>query len=224
MPEDETSTVIAVLFIISIGGLIGFYTGVLSFYAILVGVIFLGCAYVVWSLWKSKMMERMKEAVDHRGRDTLSEGKDLDDIWNDLQEWLGEKPREMEIVWTRQHSNIQTLPAKSLDDEVYVFTSIVTKLDGVDDKVHICVENTTGCIVAFREVTFEEQVKRDPFQYISFVQELRRHQFSSDEIVDAMRRNSAGQLPGGYMRGMPVDNSMTPEVSNDSEQPTDTAD
>jgi hypothetical protein len=187
--------------LIGAGLLIAYYTGVWTSNIVLfLGVIIVFGA-VLLSLSRTAFISRVQKQLDQQSNE-FSQSKDLDDLWEDLQEWMKDDPRDTEIVW-RTSETFPTLLPLPIHDPMFWLYSIKTPKKDTDEALHIVVEATTGVIVHNAPIDDDYEFDAEsPFENVPLVQ-----QYRLSMMMDVMERRdlkqkiesfALGKLPGGY--------------------------
>jgi len=116
---------------------------------------------------------------------------DIDGVWDALQDWYGDDPRNGELVWKPGVTKFNTTVPKSVDGK-FKFLGMLTPTKKLDKKIFIGVEMSTRSLL-----TWDEEGDVDSSSLcgnIELVEDLRnRNTVSADEVT---RRIMGGRAAG----------------------------
>lgn len=217
---DDTGLYVATAVLIGVGALIAYYTGTLSGeWVLYLGVFAIGGG-ILFYLVKSQQLAAIRaQLTDFHGQG-LDGTKATHDLWEDLQDWAAEEPREMELVWDPHHTDVTTI-AIPFDTPVVYLKSILTKVKGSGAEMHYVVEMETGHVIhdMHNDEDYEYD-KENPFATVPFVQQYRFESMldimERREVKRQLRKMSSGTLPGGY--GTPADSEIKEKLERLQQQ------
>lgn len=207
---DESGMYFWAGLVLGAAGLIAYYTDTLSGDWVWIGGLLAIGAGVMFRVVQTKQWQQFRDQLSAVQGSGLSETKTTHELWEDLQDWAAEDPRDMELVWEPLNTDATVLPIPA-DDPQFYLQSILAKDRDSSDELHIVVEMQTGYIIHY--MSNDEDYKYDknrPFDSVPFVAE---HRFVL--MLDIMERRTVkrklqnmaqGQLPGGYQT--PTDEKM----------------
>ncbi|WP_207587070.1 hypothetical protein [Halomontanus rarus] len=204
---DDTQIIVGVGAIIFLGVLAGTFLDILSIRAAYFGLGAGGLGLILWVVFKRQYLQHLFDSFDQPADQTLDTSREISKLWDDLQDWEQQDPRNTELVWEQLNTYVKFTALQSFDGDVFYFYSIITPVKGRNRQLHIGVEAQTGYVVHHAPVRFKQEVTRDPFDYIPIVKDLRESRKSSKQMMRYMKNASAGQLPRSYGN---IDQSMLP--------------
>lgn len=156
---------------------------------------------VVYYLWKIGYLKRIRSNALNSDGGLFNNQKDLNALWEDIQDWESDDPRKTELIWDPVTTSVKYSAPNPKQD--FMFISIVSryKVENVEQlgfRLHIVIESSSGFIVQHSSVKYREELYDNPFDNVPIVQDLKRGLISGEEVVNRLRSSSVGRLPGGY--------------------------
>ena len=196
--------------LLGVVGLIAHYTGTLSGDWVLFGGILAIASGVLFRVVKTRQWAAIRDQLTDLHGTGLDATQDTHDLWTDLQEWADDDPRNMELVWDPQHTDVTTL-SLPFDDPVVYLKSILTPIKGSGEEMHYVVEMQTGHVL--HDMHNDEDYDYDKENPVATVPFVQQHRFEAmldimerREVKRQLQKMSAGSLPGGY--GTPADSEI----------------
>lgn len=220
---DETGLYVWTGILIGVSALITYYTGTLSgTWVLYLGVFAMGGGGLFYVVKTQQWAAIRSHLADLHGAG-LDGTKDTHDLWEDLQDWAEEEPREIELVWDPQLTDVTTL-AIPFDDPVIYLKSILSPISGSSEEMHYVVEMQSGHVLHDMHNDDDyDYDKENPFSTVPFVQQYRFEAMldimERREVKRQLRKMSTGKLPGGY--GTPADSEIKQkleEIEQEAEQ------
>lgn len=158
-------------------------------------------------LAKEKAVERKQEQI----QGAIGGTKDIDRLWEDLQDWYTDPPREGEIVWKPGNSLITTTTAGKLESD-YKFVAVIAESSKTSANIFICVEASTGSVLHIDE---KGSVNRSrPFESVPLLRDLKEsRRVNPEQLRQQIQQSSISGLQGSNYLGVQTGDS--PNVPDD---------
>lgn len=157
-------------------------------------------AGTVYYLWKNGYLESFNNRLEQVGNGLFTSQKDLNQLWNDLQEWEAEDPRNTELIWHPVATSVKYSTPNPNED--FMFISFVSPYKEKNVfvpgfRLHVVIEASTGFIVQHTSVKYKSELYDNPFENVPIVQDMKRGLISGEEVVSKLNRNGYGRVGGG---------------------------
>lgn len=207
---DESGMYFWAGILLGAAALIAFYTGTFSGDWVWIGGLLAIGGGVLFRVVQSQQWRQFRDQLSVIQGSGLSETKTTHELWEDLQDWAEEDPRDMELVWEPLNTDATVLPIPA-DDPQFYLQSILAKDRDSSEEIHIVVEMQTGYIIHYmsNDKAYNYD-KNQPFNSVPFVAENRFVMMldimERREVKRKLQNMASGQLPGGYQT--PADEKM----------------
>lgn len=186
--------------IVAVGGLLYALVGEHSTTALMIaaGAGIIGAAsftkldQLLYNLVNKEMQEAQESAFEH----TEQPFQGFDDIWNSIQDWYGQDPRNGEIVWKPGVSKFDTTVPNSVEGK-FRFFAMVTPSKDTGQNIYFCIETSTKSLLAWDERA--EADRNDLPGECQLVEDLRKqNRVSAEETHRRIMNSRVAELgPGG---------------------------